>query len=478
MTYTIKEFGPIKKAQLKLRPLTVLCGQNNTGKSYITYSLYALLDYIKNRPFEVFSSKDEERDFLANGQCVVNLTRLIERYKIQEGSQEAIEFTTGISDKLKLHNAVRSTTKVSLEQDSGSREFLERVISDRAFNFPIELNSEYAVRFVKHKGKMEFRATLEPVATTAVASNDNLQPPQMSFLPAKGDVLRQFVPLARMLVQFFAFKSFIFTCERTGVSTFRSELNMLRDAVYNSNRRDLTKLLQEKSHGDFDGYSMPIEQELTFALNMASANQNDAETTEIGRKILPFLQKIVGGSYQTSQVSGGSILYVPEGSEAVKLKMMESSSSVRTLSELYFYLRNHVGYGETLFIDEPELNLHPSAQRMVARLIVRLVNEGLKVFVTTHSDYIIRELNALTRMAALSDDTKLDFLSKHGYEKSDLISGNDVGCYIIKNGETEEMTRDVRYGFAVKSFDDTIESFNALYNDLCDVGDIVDERNR
>ena len=45
--------------------------------------------------------------------------------------------------------------------------------------------------------------------------------------------------------------------------------------------------------------------------------------------------------------------------------------------------------------DEPELNLHPANQRRIARLFARLVNLGVKVFITTHSDYIVKELNTL-----------------------------------------------------------------------------------
>lgn len=46
-----------------------------------------------------------------------------------------------------------------------------------------------------------------------------------------------------------------------------------------------------------------------------------------------------------------------------------------------------------LIIDEPELNLHPDNQRKMAGLLARLVNSGVKVLVTTLSDYLIRELN-------------------------------------------------------------------------------------
>lgn len=465
MTYTVRNFGPIVDATIKIRPLTILCGANNTGKSYLTYSLYALLDFIRNRPFEVFQTKESERDFLTTGQCVIDLTHLADLYNIVEGSEEAKKFKDSVSGLLKLTHAVREKTSITLSAGTESRELLERSIVNRAFNFALDLTPEYNVRFVKHEGKMNFRCTLEPARVRDFSEPREANVAVKSFLPAKGEVLRHFVPTVRMLVQIFVFKTFIFTCERTGVSTFRPELSMLRDAVYNANRQEFSKIVNGQTGAEFDGYSMPIERELSFAMNMAFARKGGSA---IGREIMPFLEKIAGGEYRQTTNDSAAISYMPSSDPSVKLQLRESSSSVRTLSELYFYLHYDIGPGETIFIDEPELNLHPAAQRMMARLFTRLVNRGVKIFITTHSDYIIREVNALTRLAALSPEKRHSLLDKYKYEECDLLDANQVGCYVLQDGVTNEMRRNAGGGFAVSSFDDTIESFNSLYGDLCD----------
>ena len=77
------------------------------------------------------------------------------------------------------------------------------------------------------------------------------------------------------------------------------------------------------------------------------------------------------------------------------MTMDESSSAVRSLLDIGFYLRHVANPGDLLMVDEPELNLHPENQRLIARLFARIVNLGIKVFITTHSDYIIKELNTL-----------------------------------------------------------------------------------
>ena len=38
----VKNFGPIEKAEVDLRPLTVFVGESNTGKTYLAALIYAL----------------------------------------------------------------------------------------------------------------------------------------------------------------------------------------------------------------------------------------------------------------------------------------------------------------------------------------------------------------------------------------------------------------------------------------------------
>jgi len=45
MHITFKNLGAIKQADLTLGDLTIVCGKNNTGKTYVTYATYGFLDY-------------------------------------------------------------------------------------------------------------------------------------------------------------------------------------------------------------------------------------------------------------------------------------------------------------------------------------------------------------------------------------------------------------------------------------------------
>ena len=41
-TLSLRDFGPIATADLEMRPMTVLVGPSDTGKSYVTKLIYAL----------------------------------------------------------------------------------------------------------------------------------------------------------------------------------------------------------------------------------------------------------------------------------------------------------------------------------------------------------------------------------------------------------------------------------------------------
>ena len=140
--------------------------------------------------------------------------------------------------------------------------------------------------------------------------------------------------------------------------------------------------------------------------------------------------------------------------------------------ELNFYLKHKAKKRQVLIIDEPELNLHPENQRKMARLIAMLVNAGLYVAITTHSDYIIRELNTLI-MLHDSGNPRLRQIAKNlryfpdGSEESTgspncLLDPDRVKCYVAKDGTVEPMDVSKKYGIEVTSFDDSIREFNDL----------------
>ena len=46
MKFVFKNLGPIHEAELELGDLTIIAGRNNTGKTYVAYTLYGFLQNV------------------------------------------------------------------------------------------------------------------------------------------------------------------------------------------------------------------------------------------------------------------------------------------------------------------------------------------------------------------------------------------------------------------------------------------------
>lgn len=181
------------------------------------------------------------------------------------------------------------------------------------------------------------------------------------------------------------------------------------------------------------------------------------------------------------KASKEGLYYYPNMSRTTKLSIGESASSVRSLLVIYFYLRHVAKPGQIFMIDEPELNLHPECQRRFARLLAKLVNYGIQVFITTHSDYMIKEFNTLLMFNSRQNNEKvLEQMKKHGYQKDELLSPAQVKLYISKkecillpgnqrktNAQTlVPVVVSPNYGMEVTSFDDTINVMNSIQESI------------
>jgi ABC-type multidrug transport system ATPase subunit len=135
--------------------------------------------------------------------------------------------------------------------------------------------------------------------------------------------------------------------------------------------------------------------------------------------------------------------------------------------------------GDLLMVDEPELNLHPENQRRVARLFARLVSIGIRVFITTHSDYIIKELNTLIMLGRGSPHLS-GIIEREGYHPAELLSADQIRVYIAEealvlldgNSKRSKCLTLVRadidpdFGISAHSFDSTIDQMNRIQDEI------------
>jgi AAA15 family ATPase/GTPase len=177
------------------------------------------------------------------------------------------------------------------------------------------------------------------------------------------------------------------------------------------------------------------------------------------------LQKnILGGSYSFDETNNINF-HLNNQKDTLPLHL--TSSTVKTYFGLWFYLQHMAQEGDVLMIDEPELSLHPNNQRKIARLLAQLVNKGIRVVISTHSDYMVREFNSLIMLGHAQDEkSKQELMAKYNYQEDELLTKDKVGAYLFHNNTIDSMEITKDEGIIATTFDEVINELNQSSDDI------------
>ena len=94
------------------------------------------------------------------------------------------------------------------------------------------------------------------------------------------------------------------------------------------------------------------------------------------------------------------------------------SQLVAMLLKIIFLSSDSTNNDNVLYIEEPEANLHPNFQSLMADMIVDAYKKfGIRFILETHSEYLIRKLQYLTAKKKIkTTDTIIYYLSKERNE--------------------------------------------------------------
>jgi hypothetical protein len=239
---------------------------------------------------------------------------------------------------------------------------------------------------------------------------------EFSFNPTK--YLARFV--SREIIPNASFAS----ADRIGAAMFSDEIRYLRDELY------------QKKEFSFDK-KIPIDYPLPVRKNLNTIRDSLLSPPELTEDIQDVFCELLGGNFE---ITKGKLYFIPSDNNNLPLTVTESSSSVRSLLSLWLQLCTEEATGNfpNLFmIDEPEMNLHPVNQRLLARIFARLVNLGYKIYITTHSDYIVKELNTLILLNRRNKNS-LDVMKQYGYSEKEFLDPDKVRVYMTQEIGTKK----------------------------------------
>ncbi|EAJ0336235.1 hypothetical protein BHR28_08115, partial [Campylobacter lari] len=377
MKVKLKNIGMLDEAEFEVGNITLICGENNTGKTYATYSLYGYLDFMRIVRENFFVRKRKLYD--------ENLSNDIK--DTQEIKLTYIDIKNKLEDHIKNKTKLYSH-RILVKVLAGKNEDFANAEFDVDMQISLE-NVKQAIKQYLEKLNLNNRAKAKHIVY-----DDGIGFSDLNKLEFK-EYLEIFFD---NLLNYIFMKSFILSVERTGASIFQEELDFIKIAKLEA----MQKILKEEDVDLFEFhkkieeknqlYPKSVRDNINFIRDVKQKSKLESmfkKDKDKYKNILDLLGKVVGGKYKATDYG---ILYQPKGSKKF-FNIEVASSSARSLLMLYFYILHVAQKGDILMIDEPELNLHPKNQILLARLLVLLTNAGIKIFITTHSDYIVRELN-------------------------------------------------------------------------------------
>ena len=261
------------------------------------------------------------------------------------------------------------------------------------------------------------------------------------------------------------YRSYFFPAERSSIHFFSAELlqkkantlNEVAKIIQSNDAESSVKKIRENG-ALIPRYPLPINDYLSYSSDFKySAKQPKTEFEDLAKE----LEMILEG--RISVDAYGSLEFKPKGTRK-KVPLYLSSSMVKSLGGLVIYLRHLAREHDHIIIDEPELNLHPSTQVKLARLLAKIANRGIELLISTHSNHIIRELSNLILM---SDDFKgkKALQKKYHYKKDDFIKADKVGVYAFQN-ETIEQVPITEQGIEIDKIRKVIADMNLRSDDI------------
>ena len=162
---------------------------------------------------------------------------------------------------------------------------------------------------------------------------------------------------------------------------------------------------------------------------------------------------LAGKIIAKSLLSGYPEFFYQPHATKEEIRLNQTSSMVSELAPLVLFLRGLVQPGDTLIIEEPEAHLHPGAQADMAVILARLVRAGVRVIITTHSDWLLQEIGNLVLEGLLEENTD---------EPASWLLPEEVGVWHFQRDEpVKEIPFKSRKGISPEDYEDVAEG---LYN--------------
>jgi predicted ATPase len=397
MKIKFSNLGSIQETELDLRPLTVIIGPNNSGKTYIAYSTYGLWQRarhtlgIRRDNKSELELKPEEHDrwsLKIDHNLLDFFIRDIEKTAKHFGEDKYFGVQQFFQDSSRKLFSTTSFEMIISQQE------VEDAINQLIQQDAIPLTDEISLKLTRKEDVLFFE--IQP-------KNEELSKNQTLHFTNRFITNRFISSVAEVLF----YNIFPFPAERNAFINIYKILETKRYRILKQKQREsFINSTSEEKFGlpqpliaidirypqpveDFLDFLSEIELQETTKINSSNKNEFQKLADEIEKQ----LQNKNKTNLKPTNLGGKEIKVIVK--RGLEIDIYNASSSIKQLAPLLLYLRFRASKGDFLVIDEPEMNLHPESQAKLLEALSILVNLGVRILLTTHSPYIMAHLNNL-----------------------------------------------------------------------------------
>lgn len=430
-TIHVEDFAKIKSADVKLNSLMCFVGDNNSGKSYLMSLLWGVLTLGK----EFFPKKPS--DAKVYKKCEIWLKSNLDK--------------DGIIDDSVFPLYVEWFSEII---NSNRKAMMKKIFNFDVVIGKIEINDYYRkkhinIKWNENRERYSTRANTITFPKKSSYSRDDLlkMNSYICWFILMGDISAPFLSQA-------------FKGRREGEPVF---LPASRTGFMLTFPQLVQSSLQVSYSSDEDDIVSPLTLPYVDFLQLITRFDISSDKNKYADLIDFMENRMTNGDLSVEKQMLPVIKYRPKET-STELPLYVSSSIISETAPLLLLFKTNVKFN-TLIIEEPEAHLHPELQQQMARLIIRIVNFGIPVWLTTHSDTMIQHINNMIKLNANANREEL--MSEFDYETEDLISRSQISMYQFQkeNGRSKLQALECgKYGFVVNTFNDSLKKIlNEVY---------------
>ena len=398
MKLTINNIGKLKNAEVVIDGITVITGENDTGKSTVGKVLWSVFNGFYEIDEKVYNEKVSELEKIIDEIIKENI------YK---------NLSTDYNSFFEIFNSTRE--KIAIELLKNNKNYSEDEIKIIINNYKKDLKIENISNFVQ-----EINETLKisdkeiiKVIVSRIMNKEFHNQINAVFSKEKMNIGEISLKIKD--------KEIDLKIENNEILDVQNYFLINKETMYIDNPFIL------------DSYDFEDENHQThLATNVFSENENSViSEIKVKKKLNNIYQKLNSVlSGEILENKNSKFVYRKNG-EDIDLKNL--STGLKTFAIIKMLLQNGtLEENGTIILDEPEIHLHPEWQLKFAELIVLLQKEfGMHILLTTHSPYFLNAIEVFSERHKIEDKCKY------------YVAKNEENSSIIKDvtGNTREIYR-------------------------------------